>query len=70
MDLITEQVNQLIKKTLEMEGPRIQKEIEEAMNPCNASQPLPENYLSEEEDSQAEVQSKSEKNQDFYPSEK
>ena len=70
MDLITEQVNQLIKKTLEMEDPRIQKEIEEAMNPCNASQPLPENYLSEEEDSQAEVQSKSEKKQDFYPSEK
>ena len=70
MDLITEQVNQLIKKTLEMEGPRIQKEIEEAMNPCNASQPLPENYLSEEEDSQAEAQNKSEKNQDFYPSEK
>ena len=30
MDLITEQVNQLIKKTLEMEDRRIQKEIEEA----------------------------------------
>ena len=70
MDLITEQVNQLIKKTLEMEDRRIQKEIVEAMNPCYASQSLPENYLSEEEDSQAEVQSKSEKNQDFYPSEK
>ena len=64
MDLITEQVNQLIKKTLEMNKERkkeIQKEIEEAMNPCNASQPLPENYLSEEQDSKAEVQSKSEK---------
>ena len=65
MDLIIEQVNQLIKKTLEMKDPRIQKEIEEAMNPCNASQPLPENYLSEEQDSKAEVQSRSEKTTRF-----
>ena len=61
MESIKEQVNQLTEKTLEMEDQKLQKEIEEAMDPCNASQPLPEDYLSEEEDSQAKVQSKSEK---------
>ena len=65
MESIKEQVNQLTEKTLEMEDQKLQKEIEEAMDPCNASQPLPEDYLSEEEDSQAKVQSKSEKTKIF-----
>ena len=64
MESITEQVNQLIEKTLEMEDRRIQIETEKATDPCNASQPLPEDYLSEE-DSQAEVQNKTGKNQDL-----
>ena len=45
METLTKRVNQLIEKTLEMEkvqDPRFQKTIEEAMDPCNQSQPLPD----------------------------
>ena len=70
MHLMREQLNQLIEKTLEMEDQKVQKEIEKAMDPCYQSQPLPEeDYLSEEDDSKAKVQSQLEKSQDFYPSE-
>ena len=70
MDLMREQLNQLIEKTLEMEDQKVQKEIEKAMDPCYQSQPLPEeDYLLEEDDSKAKVQSQLEKSQDFYPSE-
>ena len=64
MESITEQVNQLIKKTLVME-----KIEEKETDPwTQLSQPLPEDYLSEEEDS-PQAQKETEKKQDFYPSE-
>ena len=53
METLTKSINLLIEKALEMEkvqDPRLQQTIEEAMDPCNQSQPLPEDY--EEENSQ------------------
>ena len=81
METLTKRLNSLIEKTLEMENvqdPRLQQEIEAAMDPCNQSQPLPE-YEEEEESSQqletTEVATQTssedllEKKQDFYPTE-
>ena len=84
MELLTKNISQLIEKTLKMEqqtipqDPRIQKMIEEAIDPCNQSQSLPEDWRVpqvEEENSQKEKTLQTseellEKNVDFYPSEK
>ena len=70
METLTEQVNSLIEKTLEMEkiqDPRLQKMIEEAKNLCNQSQPFPEEEYEEEENSQME--NLAEKSPDIYPTE-
>ena len=81
MEILTKRVNQLIEKTLEMkkvQDPRLQQVIEEAIDPCNQSQPLPD-YKEEEPQSknistEEIVQNSSEdlleKNQDFFLTEK
>ena len=51
VETLTTSVNLLIEKTLEMEkvqDPRLQTMIEEAMDPCNQNQPLPEQVEWEE----------------------
>ena len=74
MESLAEKVNLLIEKTLAMEDPRLQKEIEEAVDPINQSQPLPD-YKEENQETTSEEAAKnssedqSEKNQDFYPTE-
>ena len=54
MEILTKRVNQLIEKTFEMkkfQDPRLQPAIEEAIDPCNQSQPLPD-YKEEEHQSE------------------
>ena len=75
MDSLLKNINELIEKTLEMEkvqDPRLQQMIEEATDPCNQSQPLPEEeWIEPQPETEQQVQSLSpEKNQDFYPTEK
>ena len=87
MESLKEHINQLIENTLKMETKqeekpqdmRIQKMIEEAIDPCNQSQPYPEEdpWSLPEEDSQKIKQETLqtsedllEKNLDFYLSEK
>ena len=77
MESLRDSINQLIEKTLTMEqnqeisqDPRLQKMIEEAIDPCNQSQPYEEGNT---EDSQIEILKESNllgKNQDFSPTEK
>ena len=56
----------------EVQDLKLQQSIEEAMDPCNQSQPLPD-YEEEKNSQQAETETSSEdlleKNQDFYPTE-
>ena len=87
MESLKEHINQLIENTLKMETKqeekpqdmRLQKMIEEAIDPCNQSQPYPEEdpWSLPEEDSQKIKQETLqtsedllEKNLDFYLSEK
>ena len=78
METLTNNVNQLIEKTLEMENDqdlRIQQEIDQAMNPLYQSQPSAPpllEYFEEQEVStiKAEVMDQSEKSPDIYPNEK
>ena len=74
MESLTEKVNLLIKKTLAMEDPRLQKEIEEAVDLINQSQLLPDyekenQETTSEEAAQNSLEDQSEKKQDFYPPE-
>ena len=75
MDSLSKNINELIEKTLEMEkvqDPRLQQMIEEATDPCNQSQPLPEKeWIDPQPETEQQVPSlPPEKNQDFYPTEK
>ena len=77
MEALRDSINQLIEKTLTMEqkqeipqDPRLQKMIEEAIDPCDQSQPYEEENI---DDSRIEILQQSnlpEKNQDFSPTEK
>ena len=82
METLAESINQLIEKTLKMvekvQDPRLQKMIEEATDPCNQTQPLPEEEWIEPQPenipTKGIVQNSSEdcleKNLDLYPTEK
>ena len=85
METLGKSINQLIEETLEMEKVqdlRLQKMIEEAVDPCNQSQPLPEEeiqYTWTESQKEENIQKKEtdqtsedllEKSLDFYPTEK
>ena len=78
METLRDSINQLIEKTLKMEqnqeekpqDPRLQQILEEAIDPCNQSQPYEEEN---KEDCQIEILQQNnlpEKNQDFSPTEK
>ena len=77
MESLRDGINQLIEKTLTMkqnleipQDLRLQNMIEEAIDPCNQSQPYEEESI---KDSQIEIPQQSnlpEKNQDFSPTEK
>ena len=74
MKSLAEKVNLLTEKTLSMEDLRLQKEIEEATDSINQSQPLPDyeeenQKTASEEAAQNSLEDQSEKNQDFYPPE-
>ena len=88
MESLRQSIKQLIEKTLNMEqdqekiiqGPRLQKMMEDATDPCNQSQPYPEeDYLENSQNEKTCNQNNEEtlqtsedleKNQDFYPTEK
>ena len=53
MESLAEEVNLLIEKTLAMEDPRLQKEIEESTDAINQSQPLPD-YEEENQETASE----------------
>ena len=53
MKSLAEEVNLLIEKTLAMEDPRLQKEIEESTDSINQSQPLPD-YEEENQETASE----------------
>ena len=53
MESLAEKVNLLIEKTLAMEDPRLQKEIEEAVDLINQSQLLPD-YEKENQETTSE----------------
>ena len=74
MESLAEKVNLLTEKTLAMEDPRLQKEIEKSTDSINQSQPL-RDYEEEnqetasEEAAQDSSEDQVERNQDFYPTE-
>ena len=53
MESLAEEVNLLIEKTLAMEDPRLEKEIEESTDAINQSQPLPD-YEEENQETASE----------------
>ena len=53
MESLAEEVNLLIEKTLAMEDPRLQKEIEESTDSINQSQSLPD-YEEENQETASE----------------
>ena len=77
MESLKDNINQLIEKTLAMEenqetaqDPRLQQILEEAIDPCNQSQPYEEENI---EDSLIEIlqwNNLPEKTQDYSPTEK
>ena len=78
MESLKDSINQLIENTLKMEKnqeEKPQKMIEEAIDPCNQSQPYPEEDYLEDSQNEETLQNSDDlissgKNQDFYPTEK